>query len=186
MWTFRGVPTLYYGSEIEFQKGAQIDCGPTCPLATTGRAYFGDHLEGSVTASDFGVVSSASGAVADTLNQPLAKHLQTLNQIRRAVPALQKGQYSTEGVSGGGMAFKRRFTEGGVDSFVLVTISGNATFSGIPNGKHVDAVTGDTINVGGGSATINAPGKGNMRAYVLDLPGNPAPGKVGNGSPFLK
>ena len=41
MWTFRGVPTLYYGSEVEFQAGKQIDCGPTCPLANTGRAYFG-------------------------------------------------------------------------------------------------------------------------------------------------
>ncbi|MGH3469384.1 MAG: alpha-amylase family glycosyl hydrolase, partial [Thermocrispum sp.] len=50
MWTFRGVPTLYYGSEIEFQKGARIDCGPSCPLASTGRAYFGDHLEGEVVA----------------------------------------------------------------------------------------------------------------------------------------
>lgn len=100
MWTFRGIPTLYYGSEIEFQAGRKIDCGPTCPLATTGRAYYGDHLAGTVTASDFGKTDSASGQVATTLSQPLVKHLQRLNQIRRAVPALQTGQYSTEGVSG--------------------------------------------------------------------------------------
>jgi hypothetical protein len=62
MWTFRGIPTLYYGSEIEFQQGQRIDCGPTCPLATTGRAYYGDHLAGSVTASDFGTVASAPTA----------------------------------------------------------------------------------------------------------------------------
>jgi len=185
MWTFRGIPVLFYGSEIEFQAGKQIDCGPTCPLATTGRAYYGDHLEGDVVASDFGVVSSATGAVADTLDQPLAKHLQALNQIRRAVPALQKGQYSTEGVSGN-MAFKKRFTEGDVDSFALVAISGGATFSGIPNGTYVDAVTGDTKVVSNGSMTVSLSGKGNMRSYVLSLPGNPAPGKVGAGSPFLK
>ncbi|GAA0220750.1 hypothetical protein GCM10010492_18590 [Saccharothrix mutabilis subsp. mutabilis] len=83
MWTFRGVPTLHYGSEVEFQAGKPIDCGPTCPLATTGRAYFGDHLAGSVTAADYGVVSSASGAVAATLEKPLVKHVQRLNQIRR-------------------------------------------------------------------------------------------------------
>jgi hypothetical protein len=59
MWTFRGIPTLYYGSEIEFRKGRRVDCGPTCPLATTGRAYYGGHLAGSVTASDFGEVDSA-------------------------------------------------------------------------------------------------------------------------------
>ncbi|WP_405147382.1 alpha-amylase family glycosyl hydrolase [Sphaerisporangium sp. NBC_01403] len=185
MWTFRGIPTLYYGSEIEFQKGRPIDCGPTCPLATTGRAYYGDKLAGTVTASDFGVVSSATGAVADTLNQPLVKHLQRLNQIRRAIPALQKGQYSTEGVSGG-MAYKRRFTSGSVDSFVLVTVSEGATFNGIPNGTYTDAVTGDVRTVTDGTLSIALTGKGNMRAYVLTLPGNPAPGKIGAAGPYLK
>lgn len=185
MWTFRGIPTLYYGSEIEFQAGKQIDCGPTCPLASTGRAYYGDHLEGSVTTSDFGVVTSATGKVATTLDQPLAKHVQSLNRIRRAVPALQKGQYSTEGVSGN-MAFKKRFTEDGVDSFVVVSISNSATFSGIPNGTYTDAVTGDKKTVTNGSLSVSVNGQGNMRAYVLDLPGNPAPGKVADDGPFLR
>lgn len=185
MWTFRGIPTLYYGSEIEFQAGKQIDCGPSCPLETTGRAYYGDHLQGKVTAADFGVVSSATGQVAKTLEQPLVKHIQTLNQIRRAVPALQKGQYSTEGISGN-MAFKKRFTQGSVDSFVLVAISQGASFTGIPNGTYVDAVTGDRKTVTNGSLTISVNGQGNMRAYVLDLPGNPAPGKVGQTGEFLK
>ncbi|MEU7906872.1 alpha-amylase family glycosyl hydrolase [Actinoplanes sp. NPDC049118] len=185
MWTFRGIPTLYYGSEIEFQAGRPIDCGPSCPLATTGRAYFGDHLAGSVTATDFGVVASASGAVATTLAQPLVKHVQRLNQIRRAIPALQKGQYSTEGISGT-MAFKRRFTAGGVDSFALVALSGTATFTGIPNGTYVDAVTGDTRTVGDGTLTAAASGKGNLRVYVLSLPGNPAPGRIGTAGPYLR
>ena len=48
----------------------------TPPLATTGRAYYGDHLAGSVTASEFSQVDSASGEVANTLAQPLVKHLQ--------------------------------------------------------------------------------------------------------------
>ena len=37
-----------------------------------------------------------------------------------------------------------------------------------------------------GSLTISLSGQGNMRAYVLDLPGNPAPGKVGTNGQFLK
>ncbi|SCD88333.1 Glycosidase [Streptomyces sp. DvalAA-19] len=188
MWTFRGIPTLYYGSEIEFQKGKKIDCGPTCPLASTGRAYFGDHLAGEVTASDFGKVSSASGKVADTLAAPLARHLQRLNEIRRAVPALQMGQYSTEGISGS-MAYKRRYTDAasGTDSFALVTVSGGATYTGIPNGTYTDAVTGDTKVVSGGTLTVPAPGKGNLRVYVLDLGGkNAAPGKIGTAGPYLK
>jgi glycosidase len=185
MWTFRGIPTLYYGSEVEFQKGKPIDCGPTCPLATTGRAYFGPYVAGNVVAPDFGVVSSASGAVANTLQQPLVQHVQRLNLIRRAIPALQKGQYSTAGISGSQMAFKRRFTSGSVDSFVLVTISGSATFTGIPNGTYVDAVSGTTQVVTSGTLTATVSGKGNLAAYVLNLPGNPAPGKVGTDGPYL-
>ncbi|MGN1203198.1 MAG: alpha-amylase family glycosyl hydrolase, partial [Eubacterium sp.] len=72
MFTFRGIPCLYYGSEVEFQKGAVIDVGPNAPLAETGRAYFGDYLEGTVTATDFSEYT-ASGTVADTLSYPLAK-----------------------------------------------------------------------------------------------------------------
>lgn len=187
MWTFRGIPTLYYGSEIEFQAGKQIDCGPSCPLATTGRAYFGDHIEGNVTAADFGVVASADGAVAETLDKPLVKHVQRLNMIRRQIPALQKGQYSTADIQGN-MAYKRRFTDAssGVDSFALITVSGSATFSNIPNGTYKDAVTGDVKTVTNGTLTANASGKGNLRVYVLDLPGNPAPGRIGVDGPFLK
>ncbi|MFC7824404.1 carbohydrate binding domain-containing protein [Streptomyces sp. NPDC057375] len=180
MWTFRGIPTLYYGSEIEFQKGKRIDCGPTCPLATTGRAYYGDHLAGDVTASDFSEVESATGAVATTLAQPLVKHVQRLNRIRRAVPALQMGQYSTEGITGD-MAFKRRYTDGGTDSFALVTVSGGATYTGIPNGTYRDAVTGDTRTVTDGRLTVAAPGKGNLRVYVLN-----GTGKIGADGPYLK
>lgn len=180
MWTFRGIPTLYYGSEIEFQKGRKIDCGPTCPLATTGRAYFGDHLAGDVKASGFSTVESASGAVAQTLAQPLVRHVQRLNQIRRAIPALQMGQYSTEGVSGS-MAYKRRYTSGTTDSFALVTVSGGATFTGVPNGTYTDAVTGDQRVVGNGTLSVAAPGKGNLRVYVLN-----GPGRIGTAGPYLK
>ncbi|MBQ2294165.1 MAG: hypothetical protein II258_02190, partial [Spirochaetales bacterium] len=125
MWTFRGIPCLYYGSEIEFKAGAPTDKGPAAPLESTGRAYYGNHIEGDVKVTDFGEWT-ASGAVKTTLEKPLPKHLADLNKIRRAVPALQKGQYSNDGCNGS-MAFKRRFTKNGVDSFVLVTISGGAT-----------------------------------------------------------
>ncbi|MET8181062.1 carbohydrate binding domain-containing protein [Streptomyces sp. NPDC005336] len=180
MWTFRGIPTLYYGSEIEFQAGKKIDCGPTCPLATTGRAYYGDHVAGDVKASDFSEVDSATGAVATTLEKPLVKHVQRLNEIRRAIPALQMGQYSTEGITGE-MAFKRRYTSGTTDSFALVTVTHSATYTGIPNGTYTDAVTGDTQVVTDGKLTVAAPGKGNLRVYVLG-----GTGKIGTAGPYLK
>ena len=169
MWTFRGIPCLYYGSEIEFQAGQPCDKGSIAPLSSTGRAYYGDHIEGTVTATDFGEYSNASGAVKTTLEKPLPKHLADLNKIRRAVPALQKGQYSNDGCNGN-MAYKRRFTDSanGIDSFVLVTVSGGATFSGVPGGTYIDLVTGDSKNVSeGGTLTASCSGRGNARIYVL-------------------
>lgn len=191
MFTFRGIPCLYYGSEVEFQKGMVIDDGPNCPLSTTGRAYFGDYLEGDVTATDFSKYSSATGDVADTLNNPLAKHIQKLNAIRRAVPALQKGQYtvSSNYVSGGNMSYIRRYTnkDEGVDSLALVTVSSGATFKNIPNGIYIDAVTGDVQDVKNGTLTVPSLGKANMRVYVCCASGfTGINGPIGDSSDFLK
>ena len=187
MWTFRGIPCIYYGSEIQFQKGEVIDVGPNAPLSTTGRAYFGDNITGSVTATDFGKYTGASGNVATTLQKPLAKHLQQLNQIRRAVPALQKGQYTTKNVSGGNMAFTKRYTANGVDSLACVAISGGATFTGLPDGLYIDAVTGDRQTVSGGRLTVPSIGKGNMRVYVCCAGGfKSISGKIGDNGTYLK
>lgn len=188
MYTFRGIPCLYYGSEIEFKKGVVIDVGPNAPLEETGRAYFGDHIEGSVTATDFGTYENATGELAKTLNNPLAKHIQRLSQIRRAVPALQKGQYSVENVSGN-IAYKRAYTdtEKGVNSFVCVSVTDAATFTNIPNGTYIDAVSGDVKVVSNGTLTISASGKGNMRAYVLSDNGYTGiSGKIGTDGTYLK
>ncbi|MBQ5399367.1 MAG: starch-binding protein [Ruminococcus sp.] len=183
MFTFRGIPCLYYGSEVEFQKGMVIDVGPNSPLSKTGRAYYGDNIEGKVTTTDFGKYT-ASGAVQSTLNKPLCQHVRKLNMIRRAVPALQKGQYAT---SGGGMSFVRRYTANGVDSLACVCISGSGNFSGIPNGKYIDAVTGDVKNVSGGSLSVSANGRGNLRVYVCCASGfKGISGKIGDSSPYMK
>ena len=189
LFTFRGIPCLYYGSEVEFQKGVSIDLGPNAPLSTLGRAYFGDYLEGDVSATDFGEYS-ASGTVAETLNSPLAVHLKQLNMIRRAVPALQKGQYTkdSEYVTGN-MAFIRRYTNSseGVDSLALVTISGGATFKNIPNGKYIDAVTGDVKTVTNDTLTVGSIGKANMRCYVACGSGfTGIDGKIGTNGTYLK
>ena len=184
LWTYRGIPCIYYGSEIQFQKGQVIDVGPKAPLSTTGRAYFGDNIEGSVTASDFGKYT-ASGAVNTTLSKPLAKHLQQLNQIRRAVPALQKGQYKT--VGGGGMSFVRRYTANGVDSLACVAISGGGNFSGLPNGLYIDAVTGDRKTVSNGTLNVSGIGKANMRVYVCCASGfKGINGQIGSTGTYLK
>ena len=184
MFTFRGIPCVYYGSEVEFQTGQVIDVGPNAPLSTTGRAYFGDNIEGTVTASDFGVYT-ASGTVQTTLSKPLAQQLSKLNQIRRAVPALQKGQYA----SVGDMCYKRAYTdpETGEKSFACVAVTNGATFSSIPNGTYIDAVTGDKKTVSNGTLSVSAPGKGNCRVYVLSSNGYTGiSGKIGGTTTYLK
>ena len=183
IFTFRGIPCIYYGTEIRFQHGKPIDVGPNAPLSETGRAYFGDNIEGEINASGF-TVYTATGAAKSTLEAPLAQHLIRLNRLRQAIPALRKGQYSTEGC-GGGLAFKRRYTDANTDSFVCVTISGSTTFTGVPNGTYVDAVTGDTQTVSGGTLTATCTGKGNLRVYVLSTSKTPAPGRVVPNGAFM-
>jgi len=187
MFTFRGIPCLYYGSEVEFKAGKTIDPGGNGSLRNSGRAYYGGYIKGDVTVSDFGQASGATGNLAATLSRPLVKHLQRLNRIRQAVPALRKGQYSTTGCSSsGGYAFKRRYTDGTTDSYVLVTINGPATFTGVLNGTYTDCVTGDVKTVTDGTLTTTAcSGKGNMRIYVLSTSLTPAPGKIGSDGPYL-
>ena len=165
MFTFRGIPCIYYGSEVEFQKGKIIDDGMNTALKETGRAYYGHYLEGDVTASDF-TEYTATGQVAETLNGDLAHHIRQLNKIRAAVPALRKGQYTFDGCeANGGWAFKRAYKD---ESYVLVAVNGGATFSNVPAGTYTDIVTGKTYE-GGGSITVEAPGnKGQLRVLVKD------------------
>lgn len=87
------------------------------------------------------------------------------------------------------MAFKRRYVDDEVDSFVLVTISGNATFTNLPAGTYVDVVTGDskTIAEGGSIITSGCSGAGNARIYVnTSLKGCEIAGKIAKYSSFLK
>lgn len=184
MFTFRGIPCVYYGSEIEFRKGCVIDNGPNIALKETGRAYFGGYIKGEINVTDFAKYTEAKGNMAATLSHPLAMHIQRLNLIRAAVPALRKGQYSTDGCSGA-FAFKRRYTDDNTDSYALITISGGAVFKNILNGTYTDVVTGDTKIVTNGNLSVSCSGKGNLRVYVLSTSKTPAPGKIGDDGKYL-
>ena len=167
MFTFRGIPCLYYGSEVGFRRGSVIDKGPNGPLSNTGRAYFGGYITGDVEASDFGEYK-ASGNVAASLNHDVAQHLIRLNKIRQAVPALRKGQWTDDGCTPakGGIAFKRAYK----DSYALVALNGGATFTGCPAGTYTDLVTGKTYT--GPTITVDAPSnQGQVRVLVKDWKG---------------
>ena len=177
MFTFRGIPCLYYGSEVGFRRGSVIDKGPNGPLSNTGRAYFGGYITGDVEASDFGEYK-ASGNVAASLNHDVAQHLIRLNKIRQAVPAFRKGQWTDDGCTPakGGIAFKRAYK----DSYALVALNGGATFTDCPAGTYTDVVTGKTYE--GSTITVEAPStQGQLRVLVKDW----KDGKIGEDGAFI-
>ena len=178
MFTFRGIPCIYYGSEVGFRRGVRIDPGPNGPLSETGRAYFGGYITGDVTATDFGEYK-ASGNVAASLNHDVAQHLIRLNKIRQAVPALRKGQWTTDGCKAtgkNGIAFKRATK----DCYALVALNGGATFTDCPAGTYTDVVTGKTYE--GSTITVEAPStQGQLRVLVKDW----KDGKIGEDGPFI-
>ena len=178
LFTFRGIPCIYYGSEVGFRRGVRIDPGPNGPLSNTGRAYFGGYITGDVTATDFGEYE-ATGNVAATLNHDVAQHLIRLNKIRQAVPALRKGQWTTDGCKAtgkNGIAFKRATK----DCYALVALNGGATFTDCPAGTYTDVVTGKTYE--GPSISVEAPStQGQLRVLVKDWKG----GKIGKDGAFI-
>ncbi|WP_028862927.1 alpha-amylase family glycosyl hydrolase [Psychromonas aquimarina] len=197
LFTFRGIPIVYYGSEIRFAQGKPNDWpggganGVNMSLQKTGRSYFGEHLQGDVTASDFAEYQ-ASGEVNNTLSNDLAQHLMGLNKIRHAVPALQMGQYSVADADGGWARYRRRYVGnvGGVDidSFALVGVGQSSfSFRNVLPGTYIDAVTGNSITTDGGSISFNVTtgGDAGLAVYVLDGAVTAAPGKITNNSPFL-
>nr|WP_206171785.1 alpha-amylase family glycosyl hydrolase [Thiorhodococcus mannitoliphagus] len=168
LWMVRGIPCLYYGEEIEFMKGAPQDVeGERDTLSQTGRAYFGDHLE--------------PDRIEQTKAHPLYRHIQRLNLIRRAVPALQKAPLEQVSEWGGGMSFVRSHAESGSYAVVGLAIGQDqqvAVDAGRP-GIYRDAVTGHEIETGGHlSFHIKANSAG---VYILD-----GPGKIGVDGVYLR
>ncbi len=169
LWTVRGIPCLYYGEEIEFRKGAPQDViGNDDTLDTTGRAYFGDHL--------------TDEALVTTQNHPLYRHIKRLNQIRRAIPALQKASMSHVNEWGGGMSFVRDHNDGESYAVVGLAIGGDQGISvgNVRNGTYRDAVTGNEVHVGDGNLSFHVNGN-SAGIYVLD-----GPGKIGVDGDYLR
>ncbi|WP_197278151.1 alpha-amylase family glycosyl hydrolase [Vibrio furnissii] len=167
MWTNRGIPALYYGEEIMFQAGLPQDiAGATDTLDMTGRAYFGPHLDDK----------------ANTQSHPLYLHIQRLNQIRKAIPALQKAPTSQVNEWGSGISYVRDYNNG--ESYAVVGLSDantqTITVSDVRNGTYTDAVTGNQILVSSGSLTFNVKGY-SAGIYVLN-----GPGQIGTDGQFLR
>jgi glycosidase len=169
IWTARGIPCLYYGEEIAFMRAApQAVEGEKDTLDQTGRAYFGDHL-------------TAEG-IQETQGHPLYRHIRRLNQIRRAVPALQKAPMTRVAEWGSGMSFVRDLSVQGSYAVVGLAIGGNQDIAvdGIMDGTYRDAVTGREVQVRGGHIHFQVQAN-SAGIYVLD-----GPGKVGDDGDWLR
>jgi len=167
LWTNRGIPTLYYGEEIMFQGGLPQDiAGNSDTIDQTGRAYFGPHLDN----------------LATTQSHPLYQHIKRLNQIRSAIPALQKAPSTQVSEWGAGMSFVRDLSSEGSYAVVgLASSSGQSiTVSGVKNGTYRDAVTGNSINVANGSISFNV---ASYSAGIYVLNGS---GKIGDSGAYLR
>lgn len=159
MFTWRGIPSVYYGTEIQFMRGAYADIqygGHQRSIDETGRAYFGDHI-------------------ADAPNHKVYQHIRKLNAMRRAIPALQKGDWRWAGNGGhNGVGYIREYSSGQTDSYVVVGLAKDQSvafnFTGIRNGIYRDAVTGHEVEVTGGNLrfTVSPSSAG---IYVLNGPG---------------
>lgn len=156
MFTWRGIPSVYYGTEMQFMKGAYTDLhnadGIKRSINETGRAYYGD-------------------AMANAPNHKVYQHIKKLNAIRKAVPALQNGNWNWAGNALGNAV---GYTRESGSSFVCVGLakdgSASFNFTGIPNGIYRDAVTGRQITVNSGSLQFSVAST-SAGIYVKDGPG---------------
>lgn len=171
LWTMRGVPMLLQGEEIEFMKGMpQKTILPGDVLSVTGKAYFGDHLR--------------EENISQTLQHPMARHIQRLNQIRAEVPALGEGAMENGREFVSGISFVRNYNNG--ESYAVVGLSAfidqDITVERVLPGVYTDAVTGLAQLVATSTRSITFSVKGNS-AGIWVLNGS---GKIGEDGDYLR
>ncbi|WP_313642445.1 alpha-amylase family glycosyl hydrolase [Stenotrophomonas sp.] len=97
LFTARGIPVLYYGSETGFMRGRAEHAG--------NRAYFGQQR------------------VDEAANSPIFAPLQRIAKLREATPALQRGLQVNERLQGDEAVFYRVLQHGDTAQTVLVLLN---------------------------------------------------------------
>ena len=148
LFTARGIPVLYYGSETGFMRGRAEHAG--------NRAYFGQQR------------------VDEAPRSPIFAPLQRVAKLRQATPALQRGLQVNERLQGDEAVFFRVLQQDGVAQTALVLLNkGDAAASievrrFVQAGTWRDALDGGTLKVSG-SLKAEVPAHG-IKVYVLDAP----------------
>ncbi len=148
LFTARGIPVIYYGSEIGFMRGRAEHAG--------NRNYFG--VERIRTAQQ----------------SPIFGPLQRIAQVRRNTPALQRGVQVDVRLHGDQAAFLRVYQHAGTTQTALVLLNKADTAATIQvtrflqPGAWRDAVSGEQLQVQRGFATA-VPAHG-VRVLLSDAP----------------
>ncbi|RPE75907.1 alpha-amylase family glycosyl hydrolase [Vulcaniibacterium tengchongense] len=148
LFTARGIPVVYYGSEVGFMRGAAEHAG--------NRNYFG------------------AGRIAAAAGHPIRENLKRIARVRAATPALQRGLQVNLELKGDRAAFYRVLQRGGVAQTALVLLNKGDAPARFEIAKMLQpgvwraAVGGGAVAVDEGAplrATVPAHG---VEVYVLD------------------
>jgi cyclomaltodextrin glucanotransferase len=145
LFTARGIPVIYYGSEVAFMKGQAEHAG--------NRNYFGPER------------------IAKAATHPIRQRLQQIARVRKSSPALQKGLQLNVRLQGDEAVFYRVFQHEGTHQTALVMLNKGERERSITVSEYLqpgtwrDAFSGEKLAVKE-ALTMNVPAHG---AKVLFL-----------------
>jgi len=148
LFTARGIPVLYYGSETGFMRGRAEHAG--------NRAYFGQKR------------------IDEAPRSPIFAPLQRIATLRQATPALQRGLQVNEHLQGDTAVFFRVLQHGGVAQTALVVLNKGDAAATVPVRRYLqagtwrDALGGGTVQVRN-QLDVAVPAHG-VKVFVLDAP----------------
>jgi glycosidase len=148
LFTARGIPVIYYGSEIGFERGTAEHAG--------NRNYFG------------------VDRIAAAQTHPIRQRLRTIARLRQQSPALQKGLQLNVRLQGDEAVFYRVYQHAGVNQIALVLLNKGAApvaFSVrdyLQPGQWRAAIGGGAQDVAeGGALSATVPAHG-VEVFLLD------------------
>ncbi|HEY0502485.1 MAG TPA: alpha-amylase family glycosyl hydrolase [Lysobacter sp.] len=150
LFTARGIPVIYYGSETGFMRGTAEHAG--------NRNYFGQER-----------IDAAVG-------NPIREQLKRIARVRAASPALQRGLQLNVLLQGDRAAFYRVYQHGDAHQIALVLLNKGEAPAAFEVREHLQAgswraaIAGGATEVTAGgvlSATVPAHG---VEVYLLDAP----------------
>ncbi|MEI7037968.1 alpha-amylase family glycosyl hydrolase [Fulvimonas yonginensis] len=150
LFTARGIPALYYGSETGFERGRAEHEG--------NRNYYGQAR------------IDAAG------KSPIYRHLKRIATLRAGTPALQRGLMLVERMAGDQAAFYRVYQQGETHQIALVLLNkGDAparfrVTQWLQPGHWRAALGGEAVEVAAGGALEATVAAHDVQVYLLDAP----------------